>query len=133
MGDRGADFGERRRGQGTPRETGDSGCWFVASEPVERSGEDGEGVAHHGGVARVVQSADCQSEVIECRHGVAVLSLEAGQNEREICLVGAVAAVLSDHQAPAQGVQCVDGIGFAPGEAVSEQRVRGPLPRHHDR
>ena len=41
-----------------------------------------------------------------------------------MCLVEAVAAVLGDHQAPAQGVQRADGIGVAEGEAVGEQRER---------
>ena len=38
--------------------------------------------------------------------------------------MGAVAAVLSDHQAPAHGVERVHGIGVAEGEAVGEKRPR---------
>ena len=50
-------------------ETGDGGRRFVASEPVEKSGEDSQRDADHGGVARVVVVADRQSEVIERGHG----------------------------------------------------------------
>ena len=57
-----------------------------------------------GGVARVVIVADRQREVIERGQRVAVFGLESGQTGRQVCLVEAVAAVLSDHQAPAQGV-----------------------------
>ena len=32
--------GDRHCGEGTERETGDGGRRFVASEPVEKSGED---------------------------------------------------------------------------------------------
>ena len=42
VGDRGGDFGDRRRREGTEREPGDGGRRFVASEPVEKSGEDGQ-------------------------------------------------------------------------------------------
>ena len=52
VGDRGGDFGDRRRGEGTEGETGDGGRRFVASEPVEKSGEDGQRDADRGGVAR---------------------------------------------------------------------------------
>jgi hypothetical protein len=41
VGDRGGDFGDRRRGEGTEREPGDGGRRFVASEPVEKNGEEG--------------------------------------------------------------------------------------------
>ena len=75
VGDRGGDSG-RRRGEGTEREAGDGGRRFVASEPVEKSGEDGQRDADRRGVARIVVVADCQSEVIERGHGVAVFGLE---------------------------------------------------------
>src|SRR6476646_5853102 len=39
VGDRSADFRDRRRGGGTERETCDGGRWFAASEPVEEGGE----------------------------------------------------------------------------------------------
>ncbi len=83
MGDRGGDFGDRRRRQRTEREPGDSGCRFVASEPVEKSGEDGQGDADRRGVARIVVVADRQSEVIECGRGVAVFGLKSCQNGRQ--------------------------------------------------
>ena len=57
------------------------------------------------GVARVVEIADRQSDVIERGQRVAVLGLEAGQTARHVCFGIAVAAVLGDHQTPAQGVQ----------------------------
>ena len=43
MGDRGVDLGHSRRGEGAEGETGDGGRRFVASEPVEKGGEDGQG------------------------------------------------------------------------------------------
>ena len=52
VGDRGGDFGDPRRGDGTEREAGDGGRRFVASEPVEKSGEDGQ-----RGADRVVSPA----------------------------------------------------------------------------
>ena len=72
----------------------------------------------------VVVVADRQSEVIERGQRVAVFGLEAGQDARQVGLDEAVAAVLGDRQAPAQGLQRADGIGVAEGEAVGEQRER---------
>jgi hypothetical protein len=69
VGDRGGDFGDRRRGERTERETADGGRRFVASEPVEKSGEDSQRDADGCGVARIVVAADCQTEVIECGPG----------------------------------------------------------------
>ena len=44
MGDRYAESrGPLDRGEGTERETGDDGRRFIAVEPVEQSGEDGQG------------------------------------------------------------------------------------------
>jgi len=65
--------GERRRGEATECETGDGGRRFVASEPVEKSREDGQRDADRRGVARIVVVPGCQSEVIECGHGAATL------------------------------------------------------------
>ena len=76
MSDRGGDFGDHRRRERTEREPGDEGRRFVASEPVEKSGEDGQREADRGGVARIVVVADCQSEVIERGQRVAVFGLE---------------------------------------------------------
>ena len=64
------------------------------------------------------------SEVIERGQRVAVFGFEAGQSGRQVCLVAAVAAVLSDHQAPAQGLKRADGIGVAESEPVGEKRER---------
>ena len=58
VGDRGGDFGDPRYGEGTEREPGDSGRRFVASEPVEKSGEAGQRDAERRGVARIVEVAD---------------------------------------------------------------------------
>ena len=69
---------------GTERETGDGGRRFVASEPVEKSGEDRQGDADNGGVARVVVVADRQSEVIERGQRVAVFGLKSGQTGRQV-------------------------------------------------
>ena len=76
VGDRGGDFGDPRRGHGTEREPGDSGRRFVASEPVEKNGEDGQRDADRRGVARIVEVADRQSEVIERGQRVAVFGLK---------------------------------------------------------
>ena len=67
----------------TEREPGDGGRRFVASEPVEKNGEDGQRDADRRGVARIVVVADRQSEVIECGHGVAVFGLKSCQNVRQ--------------------------------------------------
>jgi len=82
VGDRGADFGERRRGEGADCETGDGGRRLVASEPVQKSGEDSQWDVDRGGVARIVEDADCQSGVIECGHRVAVFGLKSCQKLR---------------------------------------------------
>ena len=79
VGDRGGDFRDRRCGDGTEGEPGGGGRRLVAFEPVEKNGEDGQRDADRRGVARIVVVADRQSEVIECRHGVAVLGLTSGQ------------------------------------------------------
>jgi hypothetical protein len=42
MGDGGRNLGDRRCREGTEREAGDGGRRFVASEPVEKSGEAGQ-------------------------------------------------------------------------------------------
>jgi hypothetical protein len=81
--DRGAELGESRRGEGTECETGDGGCRFVASEPVENTGKDGQRDADRRGVARIVVVADCQSEVIERGQRVAVFGLGVGQTGRQ--------------------------------------------------
>ncbi len=69
--------------RGLNGEPGDGGRRFVASEPVEKGGEDREGDAHPGGVARVVVVADRQRDVIERGQRVAVFGLEAGQTVRQ--------------------------------------------------
>jgi hypothetical protein len=81
--DRGGDFGDRRCGDGTEGEAGDGGRRFVASEAVEKNGEDGQRDADRRGVARIVVAADCQSEVIECGHRVAVFGLKSCQKLRQ--------------------------------------------------
>jgi hypothetical protein len=45
------------------------------SESVEKNGEGGQRVADRG-AARIVVLADCQSEVIERGHGVALFGLK---------------------------------------------------------
>ncbi len=67
----------------TEREPGDGGRRFVASEPVEKNGEDGQRDADRGGVARIVEAADRQSEVIERGQRVAVFGLKSCQNGRQ--------------------------------------------------
>src|SRR5262249_46243767 len=54
-GDGGGDSGAPRCGDGTEREPGDGGRRFIASEPVEKNGEEGQRDADHGGVARIVE------------------------------------------------------------------------------
>ena len=110
--------------KGLSAKLSDGGRRFVASEPVEKSGEDGQRDADRGGVARVVEVADRQSEVVESGHGAALFGLESGQNVRQDCRVGAVAAVVSDHQTPAQGVNRRDGICVAESETVGPERQR---------
>jgi hypothetical protein len=51
VGDRGADFGVRRRGEGTEREPGDGGRRLVASAPIEKGCEDSQGVPDRSDVA----------------------------------------------------------------------------------
>ena len=71
-----------------------------------------------------MEVADCQSEVIERGQRVAVFGLESGQIGRQVGLDGAVAAVLSDHHAPAHGLPRAVGIGVAESDAVGDQRER---------
>ena len=77
-----------------------------------------------GGVARVVVVADRQSEVFERGQRVAVLGLDPGQSARDVALIAAVTAGLSDYQASTQGLTYMVGIGVAEGDAVGEKRVR---------
>jgi hypothetical protein len=81
--DRGGDFGERRCGEGTEGEPSEGGRGFVASEPVEKSGEAGQRDADRHGVARIVVVADCQGEVIVRGRGVAVFGLKSCQIQRQ--------------------------------------------------
>ena len=120
--DRGGDFGHRRRRERTEREPGDGGRRFVASEPVEKSGDDGQRDADRRGVARIVVVADRQSDVIERGQRVTVFGFKSGQMASHVGLVGAVTAVLGDRQAPAQGLERADGIGVAVGDPVGEKR-----------
>ena len=69
--------------RGHDGEPGHGGRWFVASEPVEHGGEDRRGAAHRGGVARVVEGADRQRDVVERGERVAVYGLEAAQTDRQ--------------------------------------------------
>src|SRR6476620_3473690 len=71
-GDHVDDFGKGRRDERTRCETGDGGSWFIASEPVEQGGEDGQRATDHGGVASVVEIAYRHTEVIEGGERVAV-------------------------------------------------------------
>jgi hypothetical protein len=76
------------------------------------------------GVARVVVVADRQSDVPERGQRVAAFGLEVGQSARHVGLIAAITAVLSDYQAPAQGLERTVGVGLAEGEAVGEKRLR---------
>ena len=68
--------------------------------------------------------ADRQSEVVERGQRVAVFGLNSAQDARQVCLVGAVTAVVRDDQAPAQGVQRAVGICVAEGQTIGEERER---------
>jgi hypothetical protein len=83
VGDRGRDFGDRRRRERTEREPGDGGRRFVASEPVEKRRDDGEGAARPGGVAPVVVVADRQRDIVERGQRVAVFGLDEVYLARE--------------------------------------------------
>ena len=72
-------------GEGTERETGDGGRRFVASEPVEKGGEDSQrGRGSSVVLPAVVEVADRQSEVIERGQRVAVFGLKSGQKRRQV-------------------------------------------------
>ena len=62
--------------KGLTANPGDSCSRFVTSEPVENNGYDGQREADRRGVARIVEVADRQSEVIERGQRVAVLGLK---------------------------------------------------------
>ena len=83
VGDRGAEFGDRRRRERTEREPGDGGRRFEASEAVEEHRESCQGETDVGDVARVVAVADAQSDVIERRQRVAVFGLKPRLNGRQ--------------------------------------------------
>ena len=68
---------------GLSGEPGDGGRRFVASEPVEKSGEGCQRDADRGGVAAIVVVADRQSEVIERGQRVAVFGLKSCQTGRQ--------------------------------------------------
>ena len=124
MGDRGVDFGDPAAVMGLKAKPA---MVAAASWRPSRSRHGREGSQNGpqiGGVTRVVVIADRHSEVFERGQRVAVFGFESGQSGRQMGLVVAVAAVLGDRQAPAQGITRAVGIGVAEGEAVSEQRVR---------
>ena len=127
VGDRGAEFGDPRRGEGVEgieRETGNGGRRFRVSEPIEITGEPRQCGAELGCVSRVVVAADRSGGVFERGERVTVSGLESAQAERQVCLAGAVTAVSSDHHAAAQGLEGVDGIGLVACVPVGEERVR---------
>ena len=64
MRDHCAELGTCRRGEGAECETGDGGCRFEASEVVEEDRESCQGVTDKADVARVVEVADGQSDVM---------------------------------------------------------------------
>src|SRR6516165_12315745 len=101
MGDRCAELGDYRRGEGIECETGDGGCRFEASEAVEEYRESCQGEREVGNVARLVEVADGQSDVSERRQRVAVFGLKPRQTDRQVAFDHAVAAILGDRQAPA--------------------------------
>ena len=103
MGDRGVELGGSG-GEGIECETGDRGRRFEASEAVEDYRESCQGATDVDEVARVVAVADDQSDVIERRKRVAVFGLRKTEANRQDGFVVAVAAVLGDYQAPAQGL-----------------------------
>ena len=53
---------------------------------------------------------------------ITVFGFKSGQIGSQVRLVEAVTAVLGDHQAPAQGIQCAKGIGIAEDDPVGEKR-----------
>src|SRR6202162_1837380 len=122
MRDRGGDLGKYRRGEGREREADEGGRRLVVSEPIEKDSEDSQRGAGHVDTARVVVVADRQSDEIECGQRVTVFGFKSGQIGSSVGYVGAVAAVLSDHQVPAQSVQCLGGIRVAAGEARGKKR-----------
>jgi len=65
-----------------------------------------------------------QSEVIQRGQRVAVWCFESGPSDRQMRPVGAIPALSSDNQAPAQGFACAVGVGVAEREAVGEKRER---------
>src|ERR1700736_313508 len=81
--DRGGDFGDGRRGQGTEGETCDGGRRFDASEAVEEYRESCQGEKDVGDVARVVEVGDGQSDVIQRRQRIAVFGLKRRQTGRQ--------------------------------------------------
>ena len=83
VGDRGGDLGQGRAGEWVDGESGDGGRRLVASEPVEKNGEDGQRAAERRGVAAIVEVADRQREVIERGHGAALFGLKLCQNVRQ--------------------------------------------------
>ena len=122
MGDRGAELGNPQRGERIERETGDGGRRLVTSQLIQGRGEGSQNGTHVGGATRVVVVADGHSGLFERGQGVAILDLAAGQSARQVGLVGAIAAVSCDHQAPPQSVTRAVRIGVAQGEPVLEKR-----------
>ena len=103
--DRRVDLGERQQqcsGLNAKPAMVAAGC--VASEPVQKGGEDSQRGTDHGGVARVVEIADRQraSSRAWLADRRVRLQLEPAWYAR-VRLVETVAAVLSDPQAPTHG------------------------------
>ena len=103
-----------------------AGSWRPSRS--RKDGESCQGETDVGDVARVVEVADRQSDVIERRQRIAVFGLKPRQRGRQQWFGQAAAAVLGDHQAPAQGLQRAVGISIAEGVAIGVERV-GERPR----
>ena len=59
----------RRQGDGPERETSNGGRGFVAAEPVEKYGEEGQRRTDHGGVAGLVMVVNGQFKIIKRGRG----------------------------------------------------------------
>ena len=91
-------------------------------EPVEEDGEVCQGGTECADVAGIVDVANRESDVIERRQHIAAFDFNWGQMVREVGFAVAVAAVVSDHQAPVHRLGSAVGVGVAPREAVGQQR-----------
>src|SRR5215472_424307 len=117
-------WNERSR-VGRGGESTDGGGRFVVPKPVEQWDEDGQRLRQQEEAAGVVVVPGWQDRIVEGVGGLTVGGRQERQYPRNACLGHPAATVLSDCQAPAEGLIGGGGSDVAVGGAIREENPRG--------